>query len=89
MNLRKIKLALTVGMINRHQHISLPGIRQMMSNIKEAGAFVSQVLVNNQPIHANLTKETYAIHFENCTLDVNFFKNPATNSWTVQGFEIR
>jgi len=88
MNLRKVKLALTVGLINRQQHINLPGIRQMMSNIKEAGAFVGEVLVNNQPISANLTKESYAIQFENCTLDVNFFKNPVTNSWTVQGFDI-
>jgi hypothetical protein len=88
MNLRKIKLALTVDLINQQQHVSPIGVQQFMSGIKEAGAFLGQVLVNNESISSHVTRESYALHFENCTLDVNFFKNPSTNTHTVQGFNV-
>jgi hypothetical protein len=88
MNLRKIKLALTVGLMNIDQHEAVPNVKKLMSDIQEAGSFLSQALVSNKSLGDNLTKKKYAIKFENCTIDLDLLSNPMTNNHTVQGFQV-
>ncbi|MCB0568748.1 MAG: hypothetical protein KDC66_03245 [Phaeodactylibacter sp.] len=89
MNNRKIKLALTVALLNAGQNNILEAVKGLMLGFKEVGAFLGQALVNNEKLNPAIVKETYAIQFENCTLEVGLVSNPFTRSQSVQGFELR
>lgn len=88
MNIRKIKLALTVGLMNSNQSNALIALRDLMLGFKEVGAYLGLTVVGNERINPALIRETYAIRFENCTLDVDLVSNPRTQSQTVQGFQL-
>jgi len=89
MNIRKIKLALTVGLMNSNQKNVLNAVKDLMLSFKEVGAFLGLAVVGNERLNPALIKETYAIRFENCTLDVDLVSNPMTQSQAVQGFQLR
>ena len=82
MNIRQIKLALTVGLINAGQNSSnvVSGIRDLMLSFKEVGAFLGAQLTGNMPLNEDHVKETYAMQFENCVLDVDLVRNPQTSN---------
>ena len=88
MNLRKIKIALTVGLMNIDPNESVPNVRNLMSDVQEAGSFLGQALVSNESLGDNLTKKKYAIKFENCTVNLDLLSNMITNNHTVQGFQV-
>ncbi|MCO6492653.1 MAG: hypothetical protein J5I98_29820 [Phaeodactylibacter sp.] len=88
MNIRKIKLALAVGLMNTDQSNPLHSIKDLMLGFKEVGAFLGLTAVGNKRLNPALIKETYAIRFENCTVDVDLVSNPMTNSQAVQGFQL-
>ncbi|MCG8326356.1 MAG: hypothetical protein MI974_01665 [Chitinophagales bacterium] len=89
MNLRKIKLALTVGLINQPKQNALIGIREMVAGSQDVGSFLGQSLLQNKPINDNLAKKTYALQFENCTINVDLLMNLCTNSEIVQRFQVQ
>lgn len=88
MNIRKIKLALTVGLLNAGQDNVLNAVKGLMLGFKEVGAFLGARLIGNERLNAALVRERYAIQFENCTLDLDLVSNPFTRSQSVQGFEL-
>ena len=90
MNIRQIKLALTVGLINAGQNSSnvVSGIRDLMLSFKEVGAFLGAQLTVNMPLSEDHVKETYAMQFENCVLDVDLVRNPQTSNQFVQQFRL-
>lgn len=88
MNIRKIKLALTVGLMNSNQNNIPNAIKDLMLGFKEVGAFLGLTLTGNKRLNPALIKETYAIRFENCTVDVDLVSNPITHSQAVQGFQL-
>ncbi|HMQ46494.1 MAG TPA: hypothetical protein PKA00_02780 [Saprospiraceae bacterium] len=87
MNTRKIKLALTVGLINTDG--SLSSLQELMSDIKEVGSFLGKTLVNKEALNPSIVRKTYAMKYENCTLAVDLVSNPATNSQRVHGFQLQ
>jgi hypothetical protein len=92
MNVRKkVNLALTVGLLNSNgQQNALQAVKELMSGFKdEVGAFLGLSRINNARLNQNHVKETYAIQFENCTLDVDLVFNPFTQTQVVQGFHLR
>ncbi len=89
MNIRKIKLALTVGLMNSNPNNVIGAVKDLMLGFKEVGAFLGSTVVGNVRLNPALVKKRYAIRFENCTLDVDLVSNPITQSQSVQGFQLR
>lgn len=90
MNTRKIKLALTVGLLNNsNQNNVLNNIREMMSAFKEVGAYIGAQLIGKDVLNPAIIRQSYAIRFENCVVDLDLVANPHTNSQHVQGFRLR
>ena len=91
MNNRKIKLALTVGLVNTdaQQGNAISFIKDLMLSFKEVGAYIGSKILDNLRLNPSHVKETYEIQFENCTLDVELVSNPLTKAQYVQGFQIR
>lgn len=89
MNIRKIKLALTVGLMNLEPGNVLQGIREVMQDFRdEAGAFLNFRLVRSKELNANLLEQTYAMQFERVTLNVDLVSNRATNTEVVRTFSL-
>lgn len=90
MNNRKIKLALTVGLVNSESESNvLNFIKELMLGFKEVGAYIGSKILANIRLNPSHIKHTYSIQFENCTLNVDLVSNPLTQSEYVQGFQIR
>lgn len=90
MNTRKIKLALTVGLLNNsNQGNVFSKIRELMSTFKEAGAYIGSQLIGKDVLNPAIIRQSYAIQFENCVVDLDLVANPHTNSQHVQGFKLR
>ncbi|MEZ4986808.1 MAG: hypothetical protein R2795_17520 [Saprospiraceae bacterium] len=90
MNTRKIKLALTAGLINKSsQRNALVAVKELMNSLAdEAGRFLVLQPVSNQSISNHSIKETYSLRYERCTLDVELISYPQANRQAVQGFRI-
>ena len=90
MNNRKIKLALTVGLVNSESESNvLNYIKELMLTFKEVGAYIGSKILEHIRLNPSHVKQTYSIQFENCTLNVDLVSNPVTQSEYVQGFQIR
>ncbi len=90
MNIRKIKLALSVGLMNANSGNILAVIKDQMCVFKdEVGNFLGLTEVNNNRLNRNHIKHTYKLQFEHCTLDVDLVSNPSTKTQVVQGFQLR
>ena len=74
--------------MNIDQNESLRGVKELMTGMNETGSFLGQALVNKESINANITKQTYNLRFENCTVALELLSNPMTNSQTVQRFQV-
>lgn len=89
MNNRKLKLALTVGLINAGNNNLLKAIRELVSGFKEAGAFLGEKLIGKYLLNTNTENQRYSIRFENCTVDVELIANRHNCNQYVRGFNIR
>lgn len=90
MNTKRIKLELTVKLLNSGMRQNLLSfIQELMLGFKEAGNFLGLSLKDNAMLNPSHLKQTYAIQFEHCTLDVDLVSNAATQNQYVQGFQLR
>lgn len=89
-NLRKIKLALTVNLINKSDGSNLlKSIKEMMKNFSnEVGNFIELTITNTIPLNAALDNQSYAIRYENAVLNVDVVTNRNTRSQYIQGFNL-
>lgn len=90
-NLRKIKLALTVGLINKSSGQNLlNSIKELMKSFTdEVGSFIELTTTKHIPLNAALTNQSYAIRYENAVLNVDVVTNRNTNSQYIQGFNLK
>ena len=90
MNTRKIKLALTAGLINKStDNNALAAVKDLMSNFAhEAGRFLGLKATGNSSLGSNGTRESYALNYENCTLNIELVSNPIANLQTIQRFNL-
>jgi hypothetical protein len=91
MNSRKIKIALTVGLMNnRADSNALQNIMELMSGFKEdVGNFLGWSMVKKSLLNRSHEQQTYAMRYENCTLNVDLVANSQTRTQVVQGFQLR
>lgn len=89
MNIRQIKLALTVALMNAQNENALNLVQELMLSFKEVGRFIGSKVVKNLPLNTSHTQQTYALQFENCRLDLELVSNRQTNSQYVQRFQLR
>lgn len=90
MNSREIKLALTVGLMNTEAgNNSLGCLTELMLGFKGVGSYLGLKKLKRSKLNRNHIKQTYALQFENCILDVDLISNRATKSQFVQSFQLR
>ncbi|MCB0637622.1 MAG: hypothetical protein KDC54_13425 [Lewinella sp.] len=90
MNTRKIKLALTAGLINRNTNgNALLSVKELMNQFgDDVGTFLGLTPQSRATLDSQTIRETYALQYERCTLNVNLVSHPAANRQTIQGFYI-
>ena len=89
MNNRKLKLALTVALMNAGNSNLIQAIKDLVAGFKEAGAFIGQQLIGKNPLNRNTENRRYTIRFENCTVDVELIANRHNRNQYIRGFQIR
>ena len=91
MNIKKIKMALTVGLMkNRESANSLQILKEMMNAFQqEVGNFLGLQELGMQNLNASHVQRKYAIQFERVTLDVDLVANSRTNTQIVKSFNLR
>lgn len=89
MNTRKIKLALTVALMNLDpQGNAIQLVRDLVSDLKDAGAFLGLRRVKASNLGPSQLSETYALQFEHCTVALNMVSDLHTRKRQVQGFHL-
>jgi len=87
MNIKKIKLALTVGLINSGTGSTLGKVRELMLSLKEdVGAMLSSRELKKAVLGPNMVQYSYALQFERCTLNVDVVSHPLTRQEMVRTF---
>lgn len=90
MNIRKIKLALTVGLMNTPSGNALQQIRELMTGFShEVGQFLGLQQVDHAHINHNHEQYRYALRFERLTVDLDLISNPSTKTQVIQRFDLR
>ncbi|NRB62184.1 MAG: hypothetical protein HRU40_03990 [Saprospiraceae bacterium] len=90
MNIRKIKLALTVGLMNTPSGNALHQIKDLMTSFsQEVGQFLTLQQVNYAQLNHNHEQYRYALRFERLTVDLDLISNPNTKTQVIQRFELR
>ncbi len=89
MNTRKIKLALTAGLINKNvSGNALQAVEELMTSFAdEVGAFMGLKPVGHSSLDRNSIRERYALQYENGTLNVEVISHPGVNRQSVQRFQ--
>lgn len=90
MNLKKIKLALTIDLLNQKSNRNLLiTTREIMSTLKEeVGKFLSQKLIQARP-SGDLIKQSYALQYEKGTLNLDVVISPNTHNQYIYSFDFR
>jgi hypothetical protein len=87
MNIRKIKLALSVGLMNQEAGNAVNKIERMMDNFREdVGDLIGRRELGKSNLNRSHVQQTYALQFERCTLKVDLVSNLATNTQVVNTF---
>lgn len=90
MNIRKIKLALTVGLMNTPSGNVLQQIKELMHGFRnEAGTFLGLQEVDRTALNQNHEKQRYALRFERCTIDLDLITNATTKTQVIRRFDLR
>ena len=90
MNTRKIKLALTAGLINQNTNgNALNAVKDLMTSFAdEVGHFLGLKPISNSRM-GNAVRERYALNYEHCTLNIDLVSHPQVNRQTIQRFQLR
>ena len=88
MNIKKIKLDLTVKLLNGSNNTNiLQKVQDSMASWNaEVGRFKGMQLAEDFGLNSNLTKRTYAMQYDNCTLSVDVVHNQRTSNQYINGF---
>lgn len=89
MNIREIKLALTVGLMNLKSGNSLNTIKDLMQNfVEQVGALLGVQVLNDSFLDNQHSIQRLALQYENCTLSIDLIQNNSTNTQHVNRFEL-
>ena len=88
-NLRQIKLDLTVALLNHAQAGNpLERVKDLMLSYQDVGS-LADVYESSNELDSDHIQNSYALQFENVTLDLNTVSNRNTNYTLVNGFSLR
>lgn len=89
MNLRKIKLDLTVTLLNNPACANAPKLaKDRLQGFKEVGRFLGTSVVKRKAIGKEQIERRYSIKFEHCTLDLLMVSNLKNYSHIVNNFQL-
>jgi hypothetical protein len=87
MNIKKIKLGLSVELMNLEAENLLQGIKDAMQRFShEVGGFVGLSLLEHSRLSASYSHREYALQYEHATLRVEVANNPFTKVQSIQNF---
>ncbi len=87
MNIREIKLAITVGLMNSGNYLNI--IQELMEHLAaQVGAFIEQHIVHNATLDQEHSIQTLALRYENCTLNIDLIQNSTTQLQYVNRFDV-
>lgn len=90
-NIRQIKLALTVDLMNLPTPTNpLSFIQKAMNRFKdEAGNFTGLLFKGNSKMNEGFEKQSFELQFERCTLDLDLVTESFSHRQFVQGFNLK
>lgn len=88
--MKKIQLALTVGLMNQADANVLQAAKQLMNNFKdEAGNFLGLTKVEESALGREMRLKKYAMRFERYTLDLDVVAGPTLGRTSLHRFRLR
>jgi hypothetical protein len=89
MNIRKIKMALTIGLMDQQTSNLIGEVQNLMNNLsEEVGAYLGSKVVRMAKLNPTHVQQTYAFQYERCTVNVDLISNPATNMQMIRNFSL-
>lgn len=89
MNIREIKLAITVKLMNLDTGNYLNTIQELMQSFTEqVGAFIGLEVLKDAILNQDHSLKTFALQYENCTLNIDLIQNNTTNSQYVNRLDV-
>ena len=91
MNLREIKIALTVDLMNLPESpTTVFSVQDAMSRFQnETGSFKGVTESSVTKFGDGMEGKSVALHFENLRLDLNLITNAQTSEQLIKGFELK
>lgn len=91
MNIKKIKMALTIGLMkNRDNSNALQNLKELMQNFgEEVGNFLGLQELGQQHLNASHIQSQYMLRFERCTLNVDLIANHRTQTQVIKSFNVK
>ncbi len=90
MNIRKLKLALTVQLMNLDfsPRSLVRRVAESLQNFREdTGRLIAFKLLDRQQLGTALECNIYELAFEHCTIAIEVVENHRTGTHTVKGFQ--
>ncbi|MBK6621574.1 MAG: hypothetical protein IPH04_13525 [Saprospirales bacterium] len=89
LNIRQIKLDLTVALLNQpHSGNLVQTVKDLMMSFHDVGSFAGLFESSNE-LDRDHIQNSYALQFENVTVDLNTVSIRSTNHTIVNGFSLR
>ncbi len=90
MNTRKIKLGLTIDLLNNTQcSTCINVVKEKMAKFgKEVGNLIQATIIRISEVNSEIENRTYALQYENCTLNVDLAYNKTNHNQYINGFQL-
>ena len=90
MNFRKVKLALSVGIMNQETGQALKEVEGMMDAFQgEVGKLVDRRVFTKSNLSRSFEQQNFAMQFEHCTLNVELISNLITHTEVINNFSLK
>jgi len=90
MNIRNIKLELTVTLMNNLSSRNYLGkVKELMQNFRDqVGAFRGEETLNNTDLDNDHSLRTLALEYDNCVVNIDLVTNNTTSMQYVNRFDL-
>lgn len=89
MNIREIKLAITVKLMNLDTGNYLNTIQELMKNfVEQVGAFIGLEVLKDAILDQAHSLQTLTLQYEKCTLNIDLIQNNTTNNQYVNRLDV-
>lgn len=90
MNVRNIKLALTVALMNNLSSGNYLGkVKELMQNFREqVGSFRGEAILNNTDLDQDHSLRTLALEYDHCIINIDLVTNNITRAQYVNRFDL-